>query len=131
MSYFECQELQNLGDLTDVSEETSLINLLGEVSEICKSALFKMSLRRCMRCLKDASEMYSCRLDNLQLQLAFYQQRKYTRVMFMSIVLSMRLWTVQHLLLFTLWSSPFLILYTSLIFLFPTKTFYKKADPLI
>ena len=32
------------------------------MSEICKSALFEMSMRRCMRCLKDASEIYPCRL---------------------------------------------------------------------
>ena len=30
----------------DVFEETSLNSLPGEVSEICKSALFEMSLRR-------------------------------------------------------------------------------------
>ena len=47
---------ENLRDLRDVSEETSLINLQGDVSEICKSALFEMSLRGCMRRLRDASE---------------------------------------------------------------------------
>ena len=31
---------ENLRDIRDVSEETSLINLLGDVPEICKSALF-------------------------------------------------------------------------------------------
>ena len=61
--------------------------------------------------------------------MAFYQQRKYTWVMFMSIVLSSQLWAVQYLLLFTLSSSPFLILYTSLIFLCPKKTSYKKEIP--
>ena len=40
----------------------SLINLPGHVSKIWKSALFEMSLRRCMRCLKYASEMHPCRL---------------------------------------------------------------------
>ena len=49
-------------DLRDVSEETSLIYLTGDVSEICKSALFEMSLRRCMRRLRDASVMHPCRL---------------------------------------------------------------------
>ena len=44
--------------LKDASEETSLINLQGDVSEIYKSALFQMSLRRCMRRLRDASEMH-------------------------------------------------------------------------
>ena len=53
---------ENLRDLRDVSEETSLINLPGDVSEICKSALFEMSLRRCMRRLNDAFEMHPCRL---------------------------------------------------------------------
>ena len=42
--------------------ETSLINLPGDVSEICKSGLFEMSLRRCMRRLKDPSEMHPLRL---------------------------------------------------------------------
>ena len=51
---------ENQGDLRDVSEEMSLTNLPGDVSEICKSALFEMSLRRCMRRLKNASEMHRC-----------------------------------------------------------------------
>ena len=46
---------ENLRDLRDASEELSLINLQGDFSEICKSALFEMSLRRCMRRLRDAS----------------------------------------------------------------------------
>ena len=33
---------ENLGELRDVSDETSLVNLPGDVSEICKSALFEM-----------------------------------------------------------------------------------------
>ena len=41
---------ENLRDLRDVSEETSLINLQGDVSEICKSALFETS----QRCVWDA-----------------------------------------------------------------------------
>ena len=53
---------ENLRDLRDVSEKTSLINLPGDVSEICKLALFEMSLRCCTRRLKDASEMHPCRL---------------------------------------------------------------------
>ena len=53
---------ENLRDLRDVSEETSLINLQEDVSKICKSAFFEMSLRRCMRRLKDASEMHPCPL---------------------------------------------------------------------
>ena len=48
--------------LRDVSEETSLIHLTGDVSKICKSVLFEMSLRRCMRRLRNASEMHPCRL---------------------------------------------------------------------
>ena len=39
-------------------EDTSLINLPGDVSEICKWTLFEMSLRRCMRRLKEALEMH-------------------------------------------------------------------------
>ena len=54
---------ENLRDLGDVSEETSLINLPEDVSEICKLALFEMSLRRRTRRLKDAFEMHPCRLD--------------------------------------------------------------------
>ena len=50
--------LRKPDDLRDISKETSLINLPGGVSETCKSALFKMSLRRCMRRLRDASEMH-------------------------------------------------------------------------
>ena len=38
------------------------MNLPGDVSEICKSALFEMSLRRCMRRPRDASEIHPCRL---------------------------------------------------------------------
>ena len=45
----------SLRDLRDVSEETPLISLTGEISEFCKSALFEVSLRRCMRRLKHAS----------------------------------------------------------------------------
>ena len=63
---------ENLRDLRDVSEETSLINLQGDVSEICKSALFEMSLRRCMRRLRDASEMHSCPLGIFLLQHRFF-----------------------------------------------------------
>ena len=54
---------ENLRNLWDISEETSLINIPGDVSEICKSALFEMSLRRCIRRLKDASEMHPYRLN--------------------------------------------------------------------
>ena len=53
---------ENLRDFRDVSEETSLINLQGDVSEICKSTLFEMSLRRFMRRLRDASEIHPCPL---------------------------------------------------------------------
>ena len=38
------------------------MNLPWDVSEIRKSAVFEMSLRRCMRRLKDASEMHPRRL---------------------------------------------------------------------
>ena len=69
MPQFESNELhsqmqlrEDPRDLRDVSEETSLIHLTGDVSEICKSAFFEMSLRRCMRRLRDASEMHPCRL---------------------------------------------------------------------
>ena len=54
MFQFECQELQSqiqlkdvsenkAGDLKNVSEESPLINLTKEISEICQSALFEMS----------------------------------------------------------------------------------------
>ena len=43
-------------------ERSHLIDLPEDVSEICKSALFEMTLRCCMRRLKDASEMHPCRL---------------------------------------------------------------------
>ena len=46
---------EDLRDLRDISEETSLIDLTGDVSAICKSILFEMSVRRCMRRLRDAS----------------------------------------------------------------------------
>ena len=49
---------ESLRDLRDVSEETSLINLPGDVSEISKSALLEMSLRRCLIRLWDASEIH-------------------------------------------------------------------------
>ena len=63
---FEGQELQlsnstqrhpwkNLIDLRKASQETSLINLLENVTQICKSVLFEMSLRHCMRRLKNIS----------------------------------------------------------------------------
>ena len=55
---------ENLRNLRDLSEETSLISLLGDVSEICKSSFFQISLRRCMRHLKDASDMLPCQLGN-------------------------------------------------------------------
>ena len=48
--------------LRDISEETSLIDLMRDVSEICKSALSETSLRRWVRHLRDASEMHPCRL---------------------------------------------------------------------
>ena len=37
----------------------------GDLSEISKSTLIEMSLRRCMRRLKDASQMHHCWLGNL------------------------------------------------------------------
>ena len=40
------------------------MHLTGDVHKICKSALFEMSLRRCMRRLRDASEMHPCRLGS-------------------------------------------------------------------
>ena len=49
---------ENLRDLNDVSQETLLINLPGDISEISKSVLFEMSLRPFMRSLKDASQMH-------------------------------------------------------------------------
>ena len=51
---------ENLNNIGDVSEETSSISLPGDVSEICNSALFELSLGLCMRHLKDASEMHPC-----------------------------------------------------------------------
>ena len=59
---------ENLRDLRDVSEETSSMSLQGDLSEISKSALIEMSLRRCMRRLKDASQMHHCWLGNLFLR---------------------------------------------------------------
>ena len=53
---------EDLRDLRDVFGEMSLIHLIGDVSEICKLALFEMSPRHCMRRLRDASEMHPCRL---------------------------------------------------------------------
>ena len=47
-------------DLRYISEEAPLIDLTGDASEIWKSVLFEMSLRRCMRRLRDASEMRPC-----------------------------------------------------------------------
>ena len=41
------------------------MNLQGDLSEICKSALFEMSLRRCMRRLKDVSQKHPCWLGNI------------------------------------------------------------------
>ena len=38
------------------------MNLPEDVSDICKSALFEMSLRHCMIRLKDAPEMHQWRL---------------------------------------------------------------------
>ena len=57
----------------------SLIKLLADVSEICKSALFEMSLRRCMRRLKDASEMHPCRLGHVKIpeNVLIKQQKKH------------------------------------------------------
>ena len=54
---------ENLRDLRDVSQETSLINLPGDVSKIWKLALFEMYLRRSMRRLRNASEMHPCSLE--------------------------------------------------------------------
>ena len=73
MFQFESNELQSLDatqrhlsedlkDLRDISEETSLIDLVGDVSEICKPALFEMSLRLFIRRLRDASKMHPCQL---------------------------------------------------------------------
>ena len=59
------ENLKNLGDLGDVTEETSLISLRENFSEICKSVLFEMSLRHCMRRFKDASGMHPWRLGYL------------------------------------------------------------------
>ena len=55
------ENLKNVRDLGDVTEETSLISLRENFSEICKSTLFQMSLRHCMRRLKDASGMHPWR----------------------------------------------------------------------
>ena len=49
---------ENLRDLRDVSDETSLTNLQQDVSEICKSALFETSLRRLWDAVWDVSEMH-------------------------------------------------------------------------
>ena len=58
---------ENLRNLWDVSEETSLINLPGDISEICKSALFEMFLRHVwnvskmhLRCIHAGWEHVKC-----------------------------------------------------------------------
>ena len=51
MLQFEDQELKGL-------QEASLIHLIGDVSQIVKSAVFEISLRCCIRRLRDASEMH-------------------------------------------------------------------------
>ena len=51
---------ENLRDIRAVSKDTSLVTLLGDASDIPKSALFEMCLRRCMKRLKDASDMHPC-----------------------------------------------------------------------
>ena len=43
-----------------MSQETPLINLPGDVSEVCKSALFEMSLRQCTRHLKAVCRWKHC-----------------------------------------------------------------------
>ena len=48
------------------------MHLTGDAFEICKSVLFEMSLRRCMRRLRDASEMYPCRLGNNTLLCTYF-----------------------------------------------------------
>ena len=50
----QLRDVEDLRHLRDVSEETSLIHLNGDVSEIWKSALFEMSLRH----WRDISEMH-------------------------------------------------------------------------
>ena len=59
----EISEMSLRTRLQYISPETSLIYLTGDVSEICKSAPFEMSLRRCMRRLRDVSDMNPCRLS--------------------------------------------------------------------
>ena len=61
MPQFEINELQPQIQLRDISEETYLIHLAGDISEIFKLALFEMSVRRYMRHLRDASEMHQYR----------------------------------------------------------------------
>ena len=56
---------ESLRDLRDVSDETFLLNLTGDVSEIVKSTLFEISLRHFIRRLTHTSEMYPCRLDDI------------------------------------------------------------------
>ena len=56
---------ESLRDLRDVSDETFLLNLTGDVSEIVKSTLFEISLRHFIRRPTHTSEMYPCRLDDI------------------------------------------------------------------
>ena len=51
MLQFEGQELKGL-------QEASQIHLSGDVSQIVKPAVIEISLRYCMRRLRDASEMH-------------------------------------------------------------------------
>ena len=48
----QLKDVSDLRDLRDFSDETSLVSLPQDISETCKSALFKMSLACCMRCLR-------------------------------------------------------------------------------
>ena len=72
----EDQKLQSQVELKEVSEKTlervfnqspgrRLSDLQINPSEICKSALFEVFLRRCIRRLQDACEMHPCRLEML------------------------------------------------------------------
>ena len=65
MPYFQDKQLQchRCNSNTSLRKpERSLTSLLEDVSEIWKSAVFEMSLRRCMRRLRDAYEMHTCQL---------------------------------------------------------------------
>ena len=83
---------ENLRYLRDISEETSLINFPGDVSETCILALFEISLKH----FKDASEMQPCRLEII----IFYYILLTEQISFSDYLYFLRYWTICALQLF-------------------------------